>query len=335
MPGWGLRDCCIADVKRYRYFDLCIESELPLHGLVPDDTAPPAWRVKRDPAVGRAEELDWFHTWSGPNGEPIMAAARREGRYLLQFFGLARFDLDFRARVIAIRPLEGCPDETLVHLLLDQVLPRAICHEGRLVLHASAVALADGSAVAFSGVSGRGKSTLASAFFRAGYRVLSDDCLLLDPRDGGVMAVAAYTSMRLWSDSADSLFTRPQQGRLRASPMAHYTNKVVLSPECLATAAEPAPVPLKALYLLEPPGPLQLVEAGGMAAIMALVEAQFALDVVDRESVRRGFAAVQRVAGQVPVFRLAYPRDFRLLSAVIDTIVHGGAVPIATGTGEG
>jgi hypothetical protein len=324
----------MADVKRYRYFDLCIESELPLHGLEPDATAPPAWRVNLLPPTGHAEELDWFHTWSDPSGQPIMAAARREGRYLLQFFGLARFDLDFRARVIAIRPLEGCPDETLVHLLVDQVLPRAVCHEGRLVLHASAVALADGSAVAFSGVSGRGKSTLASAFFRAGYRVLSDDCLLLDPRDGAVMAVAAYTSMRLWSDSADSLFTRAQQGRLRASPMAHYTNKVVLSPESWP-AAEPGAMPLRALYLLEPPGPLQLVEAGGTAAIMALVEAQFALDVVDRESVRRGFAAVQRIAGQVPVFRLAYPRDFRLLSEVIDKIVYAGTASKVVEAGEG
>jgi len=117
--------------------------------------------------------------------------------------------------------------------------------------------------------------------------------------------------------------------------MAHYTNKVVLSPECPAPAAEPGTMPLKALYLLEPPGPLGIAEASGMAAIMALVEAQFALDVVDRDSVRRGFAAVQEIAGHLPIFRLTYPRDYRLLSRVIETIMHDGSAPRAAGAGEG
>jgi hypothetical protein len=175
------------------------------------------------------------------------------------------------------------------------VLPRAVCHEGRLVLHASAVLLPD----------------------------------------GGVAAIAAYTSMRLWSDSADWLRAGEQQGRLQASPMAHYTNKMVLSPDSRQSAEEPSPVPLRALYLLEPPGPLRIAEAGGMAAIMSLVEAQFTLDVEDRDSVRRSFAAVQRIAGRVPVFHLGYPRDYALLPGVVGAVVNGKTATHAATAGGG
>jgi hypothetical protein len=57
-----------------------------------------------------------------------------------------------------------------------------------------------------------------------------------------------------------------------------------------------------------------------MAAIMALVEAQFALDVVDKEAIQRGFATVRSVARHVPVFNLVYPRSYHSLSAVIERI---------------
>jgi hypothetical protein len=68
---------------------------------------------------------------------------------------------------------------------------------------------------------------------------------------------------------------------------------------------------------------------------MALVEAQFALDVVDRESIRRGFAAVQHAAGGVPVHRLTYPHDYQQLSGVIETILRDNSAPGAAEAGEG
>jgi hypothetical protein len=262
-----------------------------------------------------------------------MSGARCGATYLLEFFGLARFFVDFGSRRIEAWPLAGSPDHTLAHLLLDQVLPRAICHEGRFVLHASSVALADGGAIAFAGISGRGKSTLASGFYRAGYCLLSDDCLLLEKRGDSVVAIPAYPSMRLWPDSAEALFETERHGGPRASAVAHYTSKKILTPATPPVAARPTP--LRALYLLEPPGPLRIEQTGGMAAIMALVEAQFALDVVDRESVRRGFAAVQHVAGGVPVLRLTYPHDYQQLSGVIETILRDNSAPGAAGAGEG
>ena len=305
----------------YRLFDLCIESELPLFGPVDCVAAAPDWTVNLLAGTGTEKRFEWFHSWKTADGEVCMTAARENGCYVLGFPGLACFTIDFAARQVGALPLGECARETLAHLLLDQVLPRAVCHQGRMVVHASAIALADGQAIAFTGVSGRGKSTLAAAFFRAGYRLLSDDCLLLEKRAGTVYAVPAYPTVRLWADSAEHLFPAEAQGDLRISRMAHYTSKNVIRPPDSPATGEA--LPLRALYLLDNPAPdekVHIQQTGGMAAIMALVEAQFALDVVDKEAIQRGFAAVRAVARHVPVYRLVYPRSYHSLSPLIQRI---------------
>jgi hypothetical protein len=316
---------------RFRFFDLCVESELPVDGLpgCPGDRTPgrtPDWTVAPGQPAGGGAPPQWLHTWHAPGGQPVMAVARQGGRYLLEFFDLARFVIDFDEHRIEAIGAAGCTPATLAHLLLDQVLPRAVCHEGRMVVHASAVGLGDGRAVAFTGVSGRGKSTLAAAFLRAGHRLLSDDCLLLENVSGRVCALPAYGSLRLWEDSADALFSVSEQGRLNAAQMAHYSRKRVLRPAAEAVGDGDGRLPLEALFLLAPPAEagddaVRIEPAGGMDAIMALVEAQFALDVSDQEAIRRGFEAVKRVAGGAPVFRLRFPRRYDRLPGVVDKVM--------------
>lgn len=303
----------------YQLFDLCIESELALPGLVRGGDRPPDWAVTLHEGEADTRGFERYHAWRDAGGREIMSAARRGAAYLIEFAGLGQFCVDFETGRLRAWRAAGCTDGTLAHLLVDQVFPRVVGHGGRLVLHASAVGLPGGDAIAFTGRSGCGKSTLASAFYRAGHRLLSDDCLLLEWRNGKLLALAPYRSLRLWPDTADALFAGDPQHGLRVSPMAHYTTKKVLSP-----AGQPAaePVALRALYLLEPPGPLRVRAARGMRAIMALVEAQFTLDPADEEAVRRNFSAVQQSAGRTPVLGLAYPRDYAELSRVIEKILE-------------
>lgn len=312
----------------YRLFDLGIESELALPGLATGGGSAPDWTVTLHDGAADARGFERYHAWKDAGGREIMRAARCGAVYLVEFAGLAQFCVDFGTRRVQVWRAAGCTDGTLAHLLVDQVFPRVVGHGGRLVLHASAVGLPGGDAIAFAGRSGCGKSTLASAYFRAGHRLLSDDCLLLERRDGRLLALAPYPSMRLWPDAVDAVFAGDRQNGLRVSPMAHYTTKSVLSPAAQPAAAEP--VALRALFLLERPGPLRIRAARGMQAIMALVEAQFTLDPADEDAVRRNFAAVQRLAGRMPVFSLAYPRDFAELTGVIGAVLESaGTVPAA------
>ena len=296
-------------------------------GLAACDATTPDWSIARaeNHAAG---DLDWFHTWKAPGGQVAMRVARAGEHYVLEFPGLARFGIDFSRRQITAQGMGECTGGTLAHLLLDQVLPRAVCHEGRMVVHASSVEVGHGQALAFTGVSGRGKSTLAAAFHRAGYRLLADDCLLLENRDGCVYAIPAYSSIRLWPAAADELFTESEQGAMGASKMAHYTAKRILQVQPVKDADTGAGLSLSAIFLLECPPPtadgreVRIEPTRGMAAIMTLVEAQFALDLVDPAAVGRGFTAVSDVAGHVPVYRASYARSFGRLPTVLEELLN-------------
>lgn len=95
----------------------------------------------------------------------------------------------------------GDRSETLTHLLLDHVLPRALTRRGRVVLHGSAVSSGNGSCLAIIGDSGQGKSTLAAALVSRGHRFLADDCVVVDLSEGVPLAAPAYPELRLSRES--------------------------------------------------------------------------------------------------------------------------------------
>ncbi|NIO13431.1 MAG: serine/threonine protein kinase, partial [Gammaproteobacteria bacterium] len=76
---------------------------------------------------------------------------------------------------------------------------------GVLSLHASVIDI-NGEAVGFMGAAGAGKSTLAAAFAKKGFAVMSDDILALKPGDSAPFAQPGYPRLRLWPDSAVVLF---------------------------------------------------------------------------------------------------------------------------------
>ena len=274
------------------------------------------------------EEPAWNDRWYAGEGEgkPYMSLARTREGFLLRFENIADFLISKDLVAVRCRPRSGCPADTVRHLLLDQVLPRVLCHLGRVVVHASAVELDTGQVVAFTGPSGRGKSTLAGAFFRAGHTVYSDDCLLLDVRADGVHATPAYPSLRLWPDAAGKLLDEIGPDAARLAEMAHYTNKKQLLFGDGDARLETPRRPLTALFLLEPPenapadGIVEFLPAGGMQRMVALIESLFALDVRRKSLVQKNFERAGDVARAVPVYRLAYRRSFDLLPGIIGAI---------------
>jgi hypothetical protein len=310
----------------YRFFDFCIECDFPLPGLPTDCDESPAWSVTLAEDGLDENGFEWFYEWRSVRDTVLMAVARRGEDYLVDCLGVARFLICFDRRLIMAHPLEGCQQNTLAHLLLDQVLPRVVCHLGRPVLHASAVVLDDGRAIAFAGPSGRGKSTLAMAFYRAGYQLITDDCLLLERHADGVRAIPAYPSLRLWRDSLETLLEDEGPKTGRVVEMAHYTTKkqLLLKSEELAQAdSRPQ---LAALFLLPEPSAehassaVRIVPARGNAALMALIEDTFSLDVVDRVAIARSFEVTGRLASVLDFHTLYFPREYQRLSQVIDNI---------------
>ncbi len=260
------------------------------------------------------ENAAWVHEWQTGNGPPTLSIARKEEGLLLRFPDLADFSITNDGNRIGAWPAPGTDDETLRHLLLDQVLPRLLAHQGRLVLHAGAVRV-DDTAIAFLGAAGCGKSTLTASFRAAGYSLLSDDGLVLNAIEEEVKARPTYPSLRLWPESVAGVYSEPPT----LAPMAQYSTKqrVVLTQDDFSGE----PLPLAAIYVLAPvaetgAATISLTKLSPRDACMAIVANSFQLDLTDTRRAAALLAKAAKVAKQVPAFRLTYPRDFALLPSV-------------------
>lgn len=85
--------------------------------------------------------------------------------------------------------------------LFSIVLPLWLELNTLVTLHASAVIVAD-RAVVFLAHKGGGKSTLAAAFLKRGFPLLTDDVLPVRLKDRQFEALPGYASLRMWPEEA-------------------------------------------------------------------------------------------------------------------------------------
>jgi hypothetical protein len=310
----------------YQLFDASLDSYLPLEGL-PRSPARPADLIVRPGGEPLDESAcQWLHTWRDASGATVLACARLDSgtgtpAYLLRFPGLADFTVS--GPHITCSPAPDCQEATLRHLLCDQVIPRVWAQRGHLVMHASAVQLADGRVLAFAGDSGRGKSTLAAALVNRGAQLLDDDAIALVPSAQGVRVVPGYGGLRLNPDSLEALAL----GGPGWSSVAQYSGKRQRLPGEAPRAARGR---LHGLYLLAEPDAASAparVPLRGAGLLPTLLRHSFLLDVRDNAAARQQLALAAAVVQRVPeVCSLAYGRDYAVLPALCETLLRA-AVP--------
>lgn len=257
-----------------------------------------------------------FDRWRTLDGEEGVLFHRTDAGYLLRFPESADFAIDLDRQVVTCTPAPDMADENIADLYFNQVLPLLMVRDGNTVLHASGVAIG-GRAIGFIGPTGRGKSTLAAAFARAGYPFLTDDGLILDGVDAGYVVRPRRPILRLCADSEAAILDRGTRlpdvelwkERLHASDEIPFQDKAV---------------PLSALYVLREPGGVGEVEIAPLPladALSAMIGHSFILDVEDRPRVRALFNRLADVAERVSCFALDYPRQYADLPNVLDAIV--------------
>lgn len=126
-------------------------------------------------------------------------------------------------------------------LLSGQALPLAALLQGVEVLHASAVAVG-GHAIAFSGPSGAGKTSLAVRLAVRGHGFVTDDVLAVEPAGAGLLAHPGPGLAHLRPDVLRALEREDRPGRPRRRPGPDGATVEI--------AAEREPLPLATLYLL-------------------------------------------------------------------------------------
>lgn len=269
----------------------------------------------------------WLYQWKN-NDTPWLSYSYDCGNYLLRFHNLADFNFATESSEITCNPVPQTKKETIIHLLLDQVMPHILSHRGHLVLHASAVATDQGG-IAFIGSSGQGKSTLAASFYQQGFPLITDDGLVIEEANGQLMAVPSYPGLRLWEDSIKAIF---QNEKLRVARVAEYTSKARVNVDNGTSKFSSNYIPLKCIYTLPEPGEEQSVNEKTEFKIDMIAPRQAFLELYHhafhslrlgcRTELARDFKNIGRIADTIPVFRLSYPYKLPLLSQLMKAILN-------------
>lgn len=188
---------------------------------------------------------------------------------------------------------------------------------GDLPLHAAAVDV-DGQALVFAAPGHAGKTTLATAFHIAGYRMLADDisCCRVHP---GPAIVPGPAVLRVRRDSFQHLKIP------RAKLTLDEPDRIHLALEDRGRG-DTEPVPLRAVVFLRTDPTFRAERIDPQASLPDLWTLIFKLPTdASRAWV---FEATATLASSVPVWNLHRPLEFdglpRLVHRIIDTVLEGG-----------
>lgn len=256
-----------------------------------------------------------YDRWVSPDGDVVAEFHRLSTGFLLRFPDRADFAIAEDGAAVTCFPVPETDPAAIATLFANSVAPVIGNHRGGLNLHGSAVVVGD-LALAFMGLSRRGKTTLAGAFAKAGFPFLTEDVLALVARDAVYLVAPQPPVLRVFGDSAAYLLGEAQ--------MAHPDREKRELPggERLPIAA--APVPLGAICVLGPgtAEAVQLTPLGEAAALAEVLQHSFLLDVEDKARLHDHFARVAALVGNVPCYRLDYPRRFDQLTGVVAAIAR-------------
>jgi len=190
-------------------------------------------------------------------------------------------------------------------------VPVMLCymHRGDFSLHAAAVEIGSG-AVLLAAPSRYGKTTLALAFHRCGYRILSED--LVCCRSGpscDVLPGPALVRMR-----TDVYHGHPPEG---THVVAARPDRVFLGLDDHRKGAS-GPVPIKAIVFLRESEEMRMERVNASGVLPDLWQLNFRL--ATREHRARSFQQLARLAGSVPSWNLYRPLRLDSLDRTVDLI---------------
>lgn len=260
----------------------------------------------------------FFHQWKSPKGGQWVLFYRRGPDFLVRFVDLADFTISADAQEIQITPVAGVSQAQVEHLYLNLVVPLALSHQNKLVLHASAVEVDDFSLV-FAATSGGGKSTLAASFAGAGYRFLTDDGVELRAQGAAYLVQPNHPSIGLWSDSSKQFYSKNKE-----------TITVETTPGKLSFLMADKTLfcdqhrPLKNVYFLGDGSAtdVSIAPVTGAEVMANILRNSFLLDVEAKKSLARNFDDVSLFAQQAVFYSLDYPRRYDVLPRLHEEILY-------------
>ncbi len=305
-------------LHRYAAFGLNIASQIPLPELYP---------------LGTGADADVRIRLEGPAqtfGEFELAAGGPDD-VTLTFPGAGRYRIHGGAE-IAVTPDEGASARMLRLYLLGSAFGALFHQRGLFPLHANAIA-ANGSAYAFAGPAGIGKSTLAAYFQSRGYDVLCDDvCALSFDAQGRALAWPGLPRLKLWGDAAN-MFGYDSK-RLERAIDNQDKYHVPLPP-----VDARGPFPLAGVYILgecESGANFAIARLSGAAALEAIADNIYRYELLAPMALTKAaFENAARVARHSRVYAVSRPRGFDVFAREMQKLERHFAKAPAADAPEG
>ncbi len=303
----------------YRVYGIAVRSDIrfPLEES--------AGRLKPAVELRRGDPSQFENALQGISLEPdpenwyqLVTFADRS--FYIRWPDLFEFLVSPDGRRITYNPLPQASSAAFETYLLGHVLSYSLLKLGYEVLHATSV-IVDGEALGLLGRSGHGKSSLAAAFLQAGYRILSDDLLVLVETPEGILVPPGLPRIKLFPETAERFLPFPTSG----AAMNPLTEKRVI-PIPKAHSGR-APALLRALYKLpyssaqRPSSKVRISRLAEKTAFTELLAGTFNSRVLETPRLRRQFETMARLLTMVPVRRLSCPRGLDYLPQVRDAIL--------------
>jgi hypothetical protein len=303
---------------RYGVYGVHVTSDWPFDFPLPRRQPTPL----ADVAVIRGSDDDFALVADSETetaGEGYVYRDLPDGSSYFRWFGKFEFKADADGSRIACRSLNGCGANVLQNFLFGRALSFALTRQGIECWHAAVVRIGD-AAVGFLGDCCYGKSTLLAAFVQAGCRVLTDDLLVVDSRDGRPVALPGSGRIKLRPDSAEAFWDDISEG----TPLFPATTK--RSYRIGANRFQSTGLPLRHLYVLPTPeeregaGSIEIQSQSPRALVHELLKNSFNAEVLDRQRLSRQFVCATELAGCVSGFKLRYRPGMNHLPEVCDRI---------------
>lgn len=292
-------------LRYYKAYGLNILSELELPELLhgnPEGKTDVCIRFGEIPEkLKNANNVD---SWSQIRGNHFQLNIEETARYRA-----------IAGEKIIIQPLDNT-DLINVRLYLLGTVFGAILHQRNIVpLHASAI-LVNGTAIAFTGDSGSGKSTMAAYWHNRGYKIISDDMIALLPDSTGeIMVYGGSPRIKLWGDTIESLNIdkknlMPDHVRMDKYHLMIHDNYQV------------EPVPLNSLFLLDKANsstPEGIEKLEGSDAIITLLHNTYRPHFVAASNASKShFLMCSKIAQGSSIYRLTRHWGEEYIESLLD-----------------
>ncbi|WP_369900580.1 aldolase [Bacillus manliponensis] len=222
---------------------------------------------------------------------------------------------------IIVSPIEKYDEGKLRLYILGTCMGALLMQRKILPLHGSAIAI-NGKAYAFIGNSGVGKSTLASAFLKKGYELISDDVIPVSVSERGIPFVTpSYPQQKLWEESIHAF----GMNTMEYSPLFERETKYAVP---VSSRFINEPLPLTGLFELVKGEEMRLHSIKKLERFRTMFYHTYRNFLIGRLGLLEWhFQLCANIVNQIDMFQLQRPNEGftanELVDVVLDSIRKG------------